>query len=373
MKKSRKPAGKPAAPRITDREQELLMLQMRHGLMMAKPPISLAAILDEFIESRKLDRAPGYIRRLRDARRHILEFFPKAENRRARIKRAWNAQTLAPADIDRYVAARMKKVANATINQEIAFMKAAFYLALQRQKVNHNPLARRRRLPVKKPSEVVRLPVQDDAATLAVVHDVLARGPAWLEPILQTLIATSERIGAVLALRVSDIGHGTIRFRPATLKTKQDGRLVNCAPRLAEVLAGITKNLPPDGFLFWARTQPPGAAMLSYHTVRHAWQDAAKRAGLERAPRLHDIRHFCTSTLDRHGVRETIIQAQLGHASNAMTRHYTHRQVRDTLPAARVLDAMVANLTTTKHQETAPKKEKKEMPATARRRPTKGK
>lgn len=318
------------------------MLQMRHGLMMAKPPINLAAILDEFIESRKLDRAPGYVRRLNDARRHVLKFFAKNTN----------AHTIAPADIDRYVAERMRKVANATINQEIALLKAAFYLALQRQKVNNNPLARRRRLPVRKPSEVVRLPVQDDAETFAVIREILGHGVAWLTPLVLTLFATSERIRAVLSLRVSDIHGDRIHFRPGTLKTKADGRVVICLDHIAQVLAPIMKDLPPDGFIFWARSQPPGAAMLSYHTVWHAWQDAAKRVGMERAPRLHDIRHFCTSTLDRHGVRETIIQAQLGHATNIMTRHYTHRRIQDMMPAAKVLDGIVGEL----HEKPAKRK-----------------
>jgi integrase len=324
----------PASPDLAAQEKKLIAWQMRHGLMMAKPPIMLAEVLDEFIESRKLDRAPRYIVRLMLARRHLLKFFPATTN----------AHAITPGDVDRYVAERMKKVANATINQETALMKSAFYLGMARQKINHNPLARRRRLPVRKPSEVVRLPVHDDAASLRVIREILARSPGWLEPVILTLLATSERIHAVLALRVSDVQGETIRFRPATLKTKQDGRAVICLEHITKTLAPIMKGLPPDGFIFWARQQPPGAVGLSYHTVWHAWQDAAAKAGYKPSPRLHDIRHFCTSTLDRHGVRETIIQAQLGHATNAMTRHYTHRRIRDTLPAAQVLDGIVGEV-----------------------------
>lgn len=326
MKKKR---GRSVA--LDAKEKELIVWQMRHGMTMAKPPISLGEVIDEFIESRKLDRASGYVLRLLQARRHILKFFPKT----------MNAHTLTPGDIDRYVAARMRKVANATINQETALMKAAFYLGMARQKINHNPLARRRRLPVRKPSEVVRLPVQDDAATLDVIREILARSPDWLAPVILTLLATSERIRAVLALRVSDVRGDQIRFRPGTLKTKQDGRVVICLEHITKTLAPIMKNLPPDGFIFWARQQSPGAVQLSYHTVWHAWLDAAAKAGYKPPPRLHDIRHFCTSTLDRHGVRETIIQAQLGHATNVMTKHYTHRRIQDTLPAAQVLDGIV--------------------------------
>lgn len=346
MKKKR---GRPKAapPDLGEKEKELIAWQMHHGLMMAKPPITLAEVLDEFIESRKLDRAAGYIRRLYDARRHVLKFFPAA----------MNAHTMTPGDVDRYVAERMKKVSNATINQETALMKAAFYLGMARQKINHNPLARRRRLPVRKPSEVVRLPVQDDAATLQVIREILAHAPGWLAPVILTLLATSERIRAVLALRVSDVQGDTIRFRPGTLKTKADGRVVICLEHITKTLGPIMKGLPPDGFIFWARMQPPGAVALSYHTVWHAWQDAAHRAGFKPSPRLHDIRHFCTSTLDRHGVRETIIQAQLGHATNVMTKHYTHRRIRDTLPAAQVLDGIVGDVAAP--AKPAPKKSKK--------------
>jgi integrase len=310
----------------------LLKWQLTHGLTMAKAPITLAEVIDEFIASRKLDKSPRYIVRLALARRHILKFFPATRN----------AHAMTPGDIDRYVSKRMRKVANATINQEIALLKAAFYLGIQRQKLNHNPLARRRKLPTRTPDEIVRLPIHDDQAALEVIRNVLAHGAKWLEPIILTMLATGERIGAVLALRMSDIQDDMIRFRPGTLKTKAEGRAVFRRGHLKKILAPLTKNLPPGSFIFWARTQAPGAAPISHHTVRHAWTDAARRAGMPKPPRLHDIRHFVTSTLDRHNIRESIIRSQLGHATDAMTRHYTHRRVQDTMPAADVLDGLVA-------------------------------
>jgi integrase len=323
----------------------LLNWQLTHGLTMAKSPITLAEVIDEFIASRKLDKSPRYIVRLMLARRHILKFFPASKN----------AHTMKPGDIDRYVSKRMRKVANATINQETALLKAAFYLGIQRQKLNHNPLARRRRLPTRKPSEVVRLPVYDDKAALTMISEILAHGAAWLSPIILTLLATSERIGAVLSLRVSDIRENAIHFRPGTLKASPEGRVVFCLGHIAKVLAPLTRGLQSDDFIFWARKEPPGDMPMNADTVRHAWIDAATRAGIVPAPRLHDIRHFCTSTLDRHDVRESIIQSQLGHVTDAMTRHYTHRRVQDTLPAARVLDEMVATVT----GETAARKPKR--------------
>lgn len=310
----------------------LMAWQLKHGLTMAKAPITLAEVIDEFIVSRKLDKTPRYITRLALARRHILKFFPAARN----------AHAMTPSDIDRYVSNRMRKAANATINQEIALLKAAFYLGIQRQKLNHNPLARRRRLPTRKPDEVVRLPVHDDQAALAVLKNVLAHGAKWLEPIILTMLATGERIGAVLALRTSDIHDDMIRFRPGTLKTKTEGRAVFRRGNLKKILAPHTRNLPAGSFIFWARTKSPGSVPITTDTVTHAWTDAAKRAGMSKPPRLHDIRHFVTSTLDRHNIRESIIQSQLGHATDAMTRHYTHRRVQDTMPAADVLDGLVA-------------------------------
>ena len=62
-----------------------------------------------------------------------------------------------------------------------------------------------------------------------------------------------------------------------------------------------------------AKTKEPSAETVIW------WREAVKAAKLPEGTRLHDLRHFYSSTLIRAGLHPKVIQERLGHATIAET------------------------------------------------------
>jgi integrase len=136
--------------------------------------------------------------------------------------------------------------------------------------------------------------------------------PAQLRAIMDIAYITAQRIGDVLAIRLSDITPEGIYFR----QQKTGKRLLVNATDLAEAvkrarslhsnIRGLT--------LFHGR----GGRPLSYYGVRSAFQRACALAKVEDAT-LHDIRAKSLTDAKRQGKNA---QKLGGHSTEAMTNRY---------------------------------------------------
>jgi integrase len=154
-----------------------------------------------------------------------------------------------------------------------------------------------------------------------------------------TLAVSGLRIGEATALRVGslDLKAGTIRVTANAPevngrklldqppKTARGTRTVDIPAALSVMLA---EHLNRFGNRFDAAclvfTNERGHPVLQSNFRKNIFGPAAKRAGIDPAPRVHDLRHTAASFMARAGY--TLLEAaeQLGHSATAMTERYSH-------------------------------------------------
>jgi integrase len=138
------------------------------------------------------------------------------------------------------------------------------------------------------------------------------RSPPQLRAIMDIAYITAQRIGDVLAIRLSDVTPEGIYFK----QQKTGKRLLVNAPDLPEAVRRA-KRLHSNvrGLtLFHGR----GGKPLSYYGVRSAFERACKAAEVKDAT-LHDIRAKSLTDAKRQGKNATTLA---GHSTEAMTNRY---------------------------------------------------
>lgn len=189
-------------------------------------------------------------------------------------------------------------------NRMLTFLRLAFANGLTWGMCRTNPS-----FGVKRHVEGKRDRLLTDAEYLA----IWTGGPLQLRAIMDVCYRTGQRIGDVLAIRLSDISKEGICF---TQEKTGKRLMVEMKPELADAVErakGLHSNV--RGLtLFHGR----GGRPLSYFGVRSAFQRACKAAGVEDAT-LHDIRAMAATDAKRQGRDAT---ALLGHSTQATTTRY---------------------------------------------------
>lgn len=188
-------------------------------------------------------------------------------------------------------------------NRLLTFMRLAFANGLTWGLCRTNPC-----YGVKRHAEARR----DRYLTDAEYRAIWSVAPAQLRAIIDMAYLTGQRIGDILAIRLSDISANGIAFR----QQKTGKRLIVDAPGLeqaiqrAKALHSNVRGLT----LFHGR----GGKPLGYYGVRDAFQRACKAAGIEDAT-LHDIRAKSLTDAKKQGKNP---QKLGGHSTEAMTNRY---------------------------------------------------
>lgn len=136
--------------------------------------------------------------------------------------------------------------------------------------------------------------------------------PPSLRSIMEVAYLTGQRIGDVLAIRISDVSKEGIAFQ----QQKTGKRLIVNAPGLEEALQrarSLHSNIR-GMTLFHGR----GGKPLTYSGVRSAFERACKAAGVVDAT-LHDIRAKSLTDAKKQGKNA---QKLGGHTTEAMTNRY---------------------------------------------------
>lgn len=126
---------------------------------------------------------------------------------------------------------------------------------------------------------------------------------------------TGQRIGDILALRLSDLTDEGIFFYPSKTRNNTGVKLVvTWTPKLREIVDACKAYGSIKGLHLVRRLD---GKPLSYSGFHSAWSRACARAGVEDA-HIHDLK--AKSLTDTEDVREA--QKRGGHATESQTAHY---------------------------------------------------
>ncbi len=213
-------------------------------------------------------------------------------------------------DIETYKMTRkdLEKSNPATVNRELAILKAIMKKAVAWGELRHNPALT---VPVFKENPVIPEALTDEQVEKLLKTCQESDNPD-LYPLVVCALETGMRRGELFALKWSDVD---LKEKWITIRKSKNNefRVIPVSDMLCDVLE-TQKAKGHIPFVF------PGKKG-HYNNVRRSLNTAAKRAGIERL-HLHRLRHsFATRYLSRK-VGAEAIQEILGHKSMTMTRRY---------------------------------------------------
>lgn len=224
---------------------------------------------------------------------------------------------IGPADVRAFLAELGTRTGPSTVRAVHRLLRRVLGLAVEEGRVGRNPAAR-----VKLPAERRRAPrylTAEEVARLA------SEVPGRYRPLVLLLAYTGLRIGEAAALRVSDIDFLRGRLQVARAAVEVDGVMIEGTTKggrartvalpaflrdeLARHVGGPTD---PEAHVFPGER---GAILRPSWFRRRIFRPAARRAGLEPLPRVHDLRHTAVALAVAAGYHPRAVQEMAGHAS----------------------------------------------------------
>ena len=147
---------------------------------------------------------------------------------------------------------------------------------------------------------------------------------------VKTAAQTGMRIGEVRALKASqikglsimiDASYSPVAGRKETKTYKE--REIPITRSLRDELMQYARG--EDDYIFTLNGKKP----ISTMTISRALEKAVKDAGIDKHITPHCLRHGLNTVLVSHNISNTIVQAAIGHSSDAMTEYYLHLKAAD--------------------------------------------
>lgn len=231
-----------------------------------------------------------------------------------------------------------------TIQNKHGFLSAAFKAAAKKGLMASNP-CEDRRLPEGQESEQVHL----TPGEFQLLHSCL---PDRFKGLAFWLVTTGMRFSEATALQPKDINvtKRTVRVNKAWKYASARGDLKVGPPKTKKSNRTITVNadelavLDLDGE--WCFSNASGNPIRAQEFFNQGWKPAREKAqalGLEKAPRVHDLRHTHASWLINAGTPLPVVQARLGHENITTTiQMYYHVDQRAEQQAAETVKQILA-------------------------------
>ena len=207
-----------------------------------------------------------------------------------------------------HVTVKGTKIAKATLNRELAFLKTVFNLAVEWEWLRENPAAKIKKLKGEK--QRMRFLDREEVSRL------IDCSVPFLKPIIIMAVSTGMRRGEIFNLKWKDIDfvHGFIRVE----KSKNyESRDIPMNSFLSETLKGLDQNRKKESYVF---CRDNGEKRI---TVDRVFKRALKEVGIEDF-RFHDLRHTAASLLASGGCDLITLKNVLGHKTLSMTQRYAH-------------------------------------------------
>ena len=201
-----------------------------------------------------------------------------------------------------------------TIDIELSFLRRILTKAVKWEMLERNPFDKGEDLFYGSMNRRERALTEDE------IKRLVEACPSYLKPIVITGVYTGLRKGDLLSLKWKDIDleRGLIR-----LTEQKTGKTRNIV--LSNDMLTLLNSLPVKGeYVF------PGKNGKPFVDIKRSFQTALKDAGIEQSddPKykivFHTLRHTCVSLLTERGADTTMVQNYVAHASEEMTKHYTH-------------------------------------------------
>lgn len=219
-----------------------------------------------------------------------------------------------------------RKLSGKTVANRHGFLSAALKVAVAERVIDFNPAASTR-LPRTEKKD--RQYLDEDE------YDLLKScfTERW-RPMLDFMVASGLRLGELTALKPSDVDRkrGTVRIQRGWKRTYDSAKWelgatkTERSDRTISVPQNVLENLVYTGeYLF---TNSSGGPIRSTSWRNNVWYpslEKARKKGLAKKPRIHDMRHTCASWMVQDGESLAVVQAHLGHESiNTTIGMYTH-------------------------------------------------
>jgi integrase len=218
---------------------------------------------------------------------------------------------------DRFKDFRIKEgVSPAGVNRDIAVYRAAFNFAVERRLLTHSPLDGVKLFDEEKNRKAPRV------LSFAEEQRILMCCDVRLRLIVTVLLYTGMRVG-IEALRIkwTEVDFEETVITVAQSKTAAGLRALPMKEFVASELQkwhAATNGI--SEYVFFNPQRPS----THIHSVKTAWHNALKLAGIPRFP-IYQCRHTFATRLAGLGVSDTIIDQLLGHARRDVLRFYTAR------------------------------------------------
>ncbi len=242
------------------------------------------------------------------------------------------------AELDRYVARRLRAVRPSTVRRELAVLRVLFRKAVEWDVLAATPMTGVAR--VREPPHRTRFLAPEEWRRLAAV------APAWLVPVLEIAVLTGMRLKEIAGLRWEDwdrvaaLLHVPVDAKVPTARTvllSAAATAVLWRVRAAAEAAGSASSAglaagnataagtapaaSPRAFLFVdERGRPFDDARRRERITKHTIT-AMRRAGIAGAS-FHTLRHTAATWMVRAGVPLYEVQRVLGHSTPLMTQRY---------------------------------------------------
>jgi integrase len=256
-------------------------------------------------------------------------------------------QSVTKADVKTLLAdMRTRGKGLATVEAVARLLHSLFAVAIEEDRITKNPVSG---VSVEKVE-----PREPHFLTQEEVRRIAEEVPDPYRALVFFLAWTGLRIGEASALRVKslDLAARTVRVvenSPEVAGLKYTGPTKSSKPRTVRFgvgLAAILKAhlaaygmpLDAESFVF---TGPDGGQIRQNNFRKRVFQPAARRAGIDPVPSVHDLRHTAASLMARAGWSMREAQEQLGHSHATMTDRYTHLFPEDRERKVAALDALL--------------------------------
>ena len=138
---------------------------------------------------------------------------------------------------------------------------------------------------------------------------------------LKTTYSAGLRASEVITLKPGDIESDRMLIKVENGKGNKD-RYTLLSVRLLEELRHYYKTFRPKTYLFPSSYKKDGP--LCYESLRSVYEKARKKAGVNKGPGLHTLRHAFATHLLEAGYDIRKIQVLMGHKSLSTTMIYLH-------------------------------------------------
>jgi len=289
-----------------------------------KKSVGRRVLFKELAELVENDYRINKFRTLRDIefrfRLHILPVFGKRK-----------AAQISEAEIDRYILQRRNSGAeNATINRELAAIKRAFRLGIQKRLITDRP-----HINMLKENNVRQGFFEREQ-----LRSVLKHLSDDLGAVARFAYITGWRRGEILPIQwpLVDFSAGFVRLEPGTTKN-DEGRMFPFTPELRALLEAQRAKadaLRKRGIICPWVFHRNGVPIREF---KRAWETACKKAGLP-GRIFHDFRRTAVRNLERAGVPRSVAMKMTGHKTESVYRRYDIVSEGDLKDAASKLEAL---------------------------------